>query len=248
MYQDGKWNIGEESEEDKDDEEEEDGDSGEEEESEAEEEDGDGGEEEEEDEEGEQEGSSEEEEDGHSDLESEQGSEDEEREQEDEEASAKPSLSKEEMKAQQEAAKAELPYTFTGNYTQKQMNKLDPEKNTNIYSYLDFSFPLLPPLVAPESYGDLKALLQGHTPDNQRLIVARTQKSNHASLAVGNKLKLQVQHGVYISVNECGASVSVASFMLLSVPYEFTVFSLFGSETVWLSVGVCWRIGHQEST
>uniref|UniRef100_A0AAQ4RUU2 NOP14 nucleolar protein homolog (yeast) n=1 Tax=Gasterosteus aculeatus aculeatus TaxID=481459 RepID=A0AAQ4RUU2_GASAC len=65
------------------------------------------------------------------------------------------------IKAQQEAAKAELPYTFT----------------------------------APESYSDLKDLLQGHTPDNQRLIVARTQKSNHASLAVGNKLKLQKMFG-----------------------------------------------------
>ncbi|XP_070780747.1 nucleolar protein 14 isoform X2 [Enoplosus armatus] len=161
-YQDGKWNIGEEEDKDEDEEE---GESGEEEGSEAEEEDGDeedgdeeDGDEEEGEEEEEQEGSSEEE-DGHSDLESEQESEDEEREQEDEETSAKASksLSKEEVKAQQEAAKAELPYTFT----------------------------------APESYSDLKDLLHGHTPDNQRLIVARTQKCNHASLAVGNKLKLQ---------------------------------------------------------
>lgn len=127
-YQDGKWNIGEESEEDKDEE----GSSGE-----------------------------EEEEDGHSDLESEQESEDEERK--DQETSDKPSksLSKEELKARQEAAKAELPYTFT----------------------------------APESYSDLKDLLCGHTADNQRLIVARTQKCNHPSLAVGNKLKLQKLFG-----------------------------------------------------
>lgn len=156
-YQDGKWNIGEESEGDKDEDEEE-GESGEEEESEAEEEDGDGDEEEEE---GSSEEEEEEEEDGHSDLESEQESGDEEGKQEDEESSAKPSLSEEEVKAQQEAAKAELPYTF----------------------------------IAPESYSDLKALLHGHTPDNQRLIVARTQKSNHASLAVGNKLKLQKLFG-----------------------------------------------------
>lgn len=164
-YQDGKWNIGEES--DKEDEDEE-GESGEEEEEESgeEEEDGDGDEEEEDGEEEEQEGSSgeeeEEEEDGHSDLESEQESEDEEKNQ-DEETSDKPSksLSKEELKAQQEAAKAELPYTFT----------------------------------APESYSDLKGLLRGHTADNQRLIVARTQKCNHPSLAVGNKLKLQKLFG-----------------------------------------------------
>ncbi|XP_045923701.1 nucleolar protein 14 [Micropterus dolomieu] len=161
-YQDGKWNIGEESKEDEDEDEEEgEGESGEEEESEAGEEDEDGEEEEGEEEE-EQDGSSEEE-DGHSDLESEQESEDEEEKQDDKETGAKPnkSLSKEEVKAQQEAAKAELPYTFT----------------------------------APESYSDLKDLVKGHTPDNQRLIVARTQKCNHPSLAVGNKLKLQKLFG-----------------------------------------------------
>uniref|UniRef100_A0A8D3E4I4 Nucleolar protein 14 n=1 Tax=Scophthalmus maximus TaxID=52904 RepID=A0A8D3E4I4_SCOMX len=48
---------------------------------------------------------------------------------------------------------------------------------------------------APEKYSDLKDLLYGHTPDNQRLIVARTQKCNHPSLAVGNKLKLQKMFG-----------------------------------------------------
>uniref|UniRef100_A0A8D0CV49 NOP14 nucleolar protein homolog (yeast) n=1 Tax=Sander lucioperca TaxID=283035 RepID=A0A8D0CV49_SANLU len=185
------YQVREESEEDKGEDEEE-GQSGEEEESEAEEEDEDGDEEEEEEEEEEQEGSSEEE-DGHSDLESEQESEDEE-EKQDEKASAKPSLSKEEIKAQQEAAKAELPYTFT----------------------------------APENYSDLKDLLHGHTPDNQRLIVARTQKSNHASLAVGNKLKLQVQYSrLYIFGNECCASVSVASFRLHSVPELYTLCQMF---------------------
>uniref|UniRef100_A0A672FR11 NOP14 nucleolar protein homolog (yeast) n=1 Tax=Salarias fasciatus TaxID=181472 RepID=A0A672FR11_SALFA len=96
-----------------------------------------------------------------------QGSENEERNEEEEEeeeetsAKAKTSLTKEELKAQQEAAKAELPYTFA----------------------------------APESYEGLKDLLHGHTPDNQRLIVARTQKCNHPSLAVGNKLKLQKLFG-----------------------------------------------------
>ncbi|XP_023150377.2 nucleolar protein 14 [Amphiprion ocellaris] len=157
-YQDGKWNIGEELEEDKN----ENGEEEEESDAEEESEDGDEDDEEQEEEEEEEEGS-EEEEDGHSDLDSEQGSENEEGEQEDEEISAKPkkSLTTEEIKAQQEAAKAELPYTFA----------------------------------APESYSDLKDLLHGHTPDNQRLIVARTQKCNHPSLAVGNKLKLQKLFG-----------------------------------------------------
>lgn len=58
---------------------------------------------------------------------------------------------------------------------------------------IQYCIVLLLPLTAPESYNDLKDMLRGHTSDNQRLIVARTQKSNHPSLAVGNKLKLQVQ-------------------------------------------------------
>lgn len=148
-YQDGKWNIEQGSEED----EEEDGDEGEsgQEEGSAEE-----GEEEEEEEEGESG-----EEDSHSDLDSERESEGE--EEEDEESAAQPQsqLTEEERKAQQEAAKAELPYTFT----------------------------------APESYTDLKAMLHGHSSEIQRLIVARTQKCNHPSLAEGNKLKLQKLFG-----------------------------------------------------
>ncbi|XP_071371803.1 nucleolar protein 14 [Centroberyx affinis] len=162
-YQDGKWNIEEGSEKDEDEDDEE-GESSQEEESEGEEDDGDGDEDEdkEEEEEEEEEGSSEEE-DCHSDLDSEQESEEEGKGQKEKESGAKPrkTLTTEEMKAQQEAAKAELPYTFT----------------------------------APESYSDLKDLLHGHSPDNQRLILARTQKCNHPSLAVGNKLKLQKLFG-----------------------------------------------------
>lgn len=94
---------------------EEEGESGEEDEPGAEEESDDEGDEEEEQEEG-----SSEEEDCHSDLDSEQESESEERNQDDEETSStgpKKSLTPEELKAQQEAAKAELPYTFAGTYT-----------------------------------------------------------------------------------------------------------------------------------
>ncbi|KAF7670421.1 hypothetical protein LDENG_00124620 [Lucifuga dentata] len=160
-YQDGKWNITEGSEEENEEEDEE-GEGDHEEESEEDDEDGDQDKEEGEEEEEEEEGGSEEE-DGHSDLDSEQESETEEKAEEDEKSNAKPkkSLSKEEMKAHQDAAKAELPYTFT----------------------------------APESYSDLKDLLHGHAPDNQRLIVARMQKCSHPSLAVGNKLKLQKLFG-----------------------------------------------------
>ncbi|XP_061589562.1 LOW QUALITY PROTEIN: nucleolar protein 14 [Cololabis saira] len=159
-YQDGKWNIGEESEGDEDENGEE-GESGDEEEEDDSGDDDDDDGEEEGDEEAEEDASSGEE-DGHSDLDSERDSEDEERTVDEEDGTkAEPGLTKEELKLQQEAAKAELPYTFT----------------------------------APESYGDLKELLRGHTPDNQRLVVARTQKSNHPSLAVGNKLKLQKLFG-----------------------------------------------------
>ncbi|XP_077478911.1 nucleolar protein 14 isoform X2 [Stigmatopora argus] len=162
-YQDGKWNLennedaekaeeeqseeGEEAEEEEEEEERENEDgSASEEEEEEEEEDKNGSAIEEEEEENEEE---EEDENGDSDLASEQDSE------EDEEV--RESKSKEERKAQQEAAKAELPYTFT----------------------------------VPESSQDLEKLLRGHSPDNQRLIVARTQKCNHPSLGMGNKLKLQ---------------------------------------------------------
>ncbi|XP_077354608.1 nucleolar protein 14 [Festucalex cinctus] len=156
-YKDGKWNLDEEPEEDgekgeEESEEEEEGDGGSNEEEEEEEADGGSNEEEEEEngEEEEEEEEGEKEDGGHSDLESEQES-------EEEEVEINQKKSEEEKKAQQEAAKAELPYTFT----------------------------------VPESSKDLEKLLRGHTPDNQRLIIARTQKCNHPSLAVGNKLKLQ---------------------------------------------------------
>uniref|UniRef100_A0A8C8M9R0 Nucleolar protein 14 n=1 Tax=Oncorhynchus tshawytscha TaxID=74940 RepID=A0A8C8M9R0_ONCTS len=105
-------------------------------------------------------------EDSHSDLDSEQESEGGEEEEEeegekDEVPATKSQLSEEERKAQAEAAKGELPYTFK----------------------------------APESYSDLKGLLQGHPADHQCIILARTQKCNHPSLAVGNKLKLQKLFG-----------------------------------------------------
>ncbi|XP_064798107.1 nucleolar protein 14 [Oncorhynchus masou masou] len=148
-YQDGKWNINEEGAKIEGDDEEGEGESGEEES--GEEESG-----------GEEEGSGE---DSHSDLDSEQesegGEEEEEEEEKDEVPATKSQLSEEERKAQAEAAKAELPYTFK----------------------------------APESYSDLKGLLQGHPADHQCIILARTQKCNHPSLAVGNKLKLQKLFG-----------------------------------------------------
>ncbi|XP_056146831.1 nucleolar protein 14 [Lampris incognitus] len=171
-YQDGKWNLEEDLEknEDQNEDEDEDGEEGvsgqdkesdEEEEGDDDDEDGEDG-----DEEGQEESGISEGEDSHSDLGSEQESEAEEDEDQGEtekEDDTMPEhvLSKEEIKARQEAAKSELPYTFT----------------------------------APESYSDLKALLQGHTSDNQRLILARTQKCNHPSLAAGNKLKLQKLFG-----------------------------------------------------
>ncbi|XP_077399230.1 nucleolar protein 14 [Vanacampus margaritifer] len=158
-YKDGKWNLDEEPDEDgekgeEECEEEEEGDGGSNEEEEEEADGGSNAEEEEEnddDDDDEEEEEVEKEEDGHSDLESEQESE------EEEEEEIKPKKSEEEKAALQEAAKAELPYTFT----------------------------------VPESSKDLEKLLRGHTPDNQRLIMARTQKCNHPSLAVGNKFKLQ---------------------------------------------------------
>lgn len=111
FVQDGKWNITEESgDEDNEEDEEEKEDSVEEEESAAENDDDDDQEEEENEEEG-----SSEEEDGHSDLESEESGADDEAPEE--EVKTKKIMNKEELKAEQEAAKAELPYTFAGDRT-----------------------------------------------------------------------------------------------------------------------------------
>ncbi|XP_063066733.1 nucleolar protein 14 [Engraulis encrasicolus] len=167
-YQDGKWNMDEEEEE-KGDGEEEEGEKGEDEELGEEEEEGDDDEDDDE-----EDDSEDDEEDAHSDIDSEQGSEEEEEEGDDndeeedneeqalvETESAPKQLSEEERKAQQEAAKAELPYTFK----------------------------------APESVEELKSMLQGYSPEKQRLILDRTLKCNHPSLGVGNKLKLQKMFG-----------------------------------------------------
>uniref|UniRef100_A0A4W4DNV0 NOP14 nucleolar protein homolog (yeast) n=1 Tax=Electrophorus electricus TaxID=8005 RepID=A0A4W4DNV0_ELEEL len=150
-YQDGKWNVqeGEDEEGVKD----------------SHEDDAEGDDEKDDDEEDEEE---EEGVEGLSDLDSEQGSgADDEEEDGGEEDGAEQTpakdevVSQEERKVMQEAARAELPYTFK----------------------------------APESYTDLKAMLQGHTSEQQCLIVERTQKCHHPSLAVGNKTKLQKLFG-----------------------------------------------------
>lgn len=46
--------------------------------------------------------------------------------------------------------------------------------------------------IAPESYEQLKYLLLDRTMEEQLLVIERIRKSNHASLAVGNKAKLEV--------------------------------------------------------
>ncbi|XP_026995912.2 nucleolar protein 14 [Tachysurus fulvidraco] len=48
---------------------------------------------------------------------------------------------------------------------------------------------------APECYADLKAMLQDHSADVQQIIIERTKKCNHPSLAVGNKAKLEKLFG-----------------------------------------------------
>ncbi|KAF7248221.1 Nucleolar protein 14 [Varanus komodoensis] len=48
---------------------------------------------------------------------------------------------------------------------------------------------------APESYEQLKALLWERTMEEQLLVIERIQKSNHPSLAVGNKAKLEKLFG-----------------------------------------------------
>ncbi|KAK7896556.1 hypothetical protein WMY93_021881 [Mugilogobius chulae] len=121
-YEDGKWNIAEENEEQEegDDDEEEQGESDEDEEAEEEIDSEEGEDEGEED--GSDEDEEEEEEDGHSDLESEQS--DAEEDAPKDESKPKKTLSKEELKAQQEAAKSELPYTFAAPESYKDLKDL----------------------------------------------------------------------------------------------------------------------------
>ncbi|XP_043090353.1 nucleolar protein 14 [Puntigrus tetrazona] len=155
-YKDGKWNIEGEEEEKEDDDDEE---GGEEEEGASDDDDADDGDAEGEEEEEEEEGG-EDDDDDHGDLRSEEGSEDEDGqgvEEEQLDAEGPPAATEEQKKAEQEAARAELPYTFT----------------------------------APDSYSDLKQLLQGHGPEQQRLILDRTVKCHHPSLSPANKVKLQ---------------------------------------------------------
>ncbi|XP_051734258.1 nucleolar protein 14 [Ctenopharyngodon idella] len=151
-YKDGKWNIeGEEEEREEEDDEE-----GGEEEHETGVDDDEGEEEEEDDDE--DAGEDDDGDDDHCDLQSDEGSEDEDDQgAEEEEVSVEAVVSEEQRRAAQEAAKAELPYTFT----------------------------------APESYSDLQSLLQGHSSEQQRLILDRTVKCHHPSLATANKAKLQ---------------------------------------------------------
>lgn len=74
-------------------------------------------------------------------MDSEQESEDDMRKQEDKESGAKPkkSLSNEEKKAQQDAAKAELPYTFTGKYSHSK-NVFKHRRYNEILGYFKVSF------------------------------------------------------------------------------------------------------------
>ncbi|XP_050960850.1 nucleolar protein 14 [Labeo rohita] len=162
-YKDGRWNIKGNEEEKEDEDGDDDEEEGEEEEGDdAAEDDADDDAEGEEDEE--EEDDDEDDEDDHCDLQSDEGDEDEEGQgAEEEQVSAKepPAVSEEQKKATQEAARAELPFTFK----------------------------------APECYSDLKCLLQDHSSQQQRLILDRTVKCHHPSLAVGNKAKLQKLFG-----------------------------------------------------
>ncbi|XP_067280045.1 nucleolar protein 14 [Pseudorasbora parva] len=141
-YKDGKWNI----EDEEGGKEEEDEEEGEEEQDEEEEEDEEEGEDEEEEED--EEGGEEEHEISADDVDDDE---------EGPEVSDEAAVCEEHRTATQEAARAELPYTFT----------------------------------APETYRDLQSLLQGQSSERQRLILDRTVKCHHPSLAPGNKAKLQ---------------------------------------------------------
>ncbi|KAL6470624.1 hypothetical protein MHYP_G00217430 [Metynnis hypsauchen] len=103
---------------------------------------------------------------GHSDLDSDQASGAEDEEEESDEG-------------EEEAAKAKPALSEAERKAMKEAAKAE----------LPYTF------AAPESFGDLKALLDGHSAEKQLLIVERIQKCNHPSLAVGNKAKLEKLFG-----------------------------------------------------
>uniref|UniRef100_A0ABM5GHF8 Nucleolar protein 14 isoform X1 n=1 Tax=Pogona vitticeps TaxID=103695 RepID=A0ABM5GHF8_9SAUR len=68
-------------------------------------------------------------------------------------------------------------------------NKLQVNKHNTVREAATLELPYL--FAAPESYEQLKALLLERSIDEQLLVIERIQKSNHPSLAVGNKAKLE---------------------------------------------------------
>ena len=71
---------------------------------------------------------------------------------------------------------------FQYNFLNILLNFVRLSRNSNV-CYLD---------LVPTTYEELKRQLNGHTDDDQLVILDRIQKYNHPSLADGNKDKLQV--------------------------------------------------------
>nr|XP_056711655.1 nucleolar protein 14 [Euleptes europaea] len=76
-----------------------------------------------------------------------------------------------------------------------EMNKNKSQSEEQIAKKKVASLELPYTFAAPESYEQLKALLLGRTMKEQLLVVERIQKSNHPSLAMENKAKLEKLFG-----------------------------------------------------
>ncbi|XP_062867810.1 nucleolar protein 14 [Trichomycterus rosablanca] len=126
------------------------------------------------DEEEEQEGEDDGEDDGHSDLEESEAEDDDDDEQEEDE---------------EEDGEEEYPAV-------EEKCTLSEEERRAIQDTAQSELPYT--FSAPECCSDLKEMLQGHSAKEQRLIVERTMKCNHPSLAVGNKTKLQKLFGFLV--------------------------------------------------
>ncbi|KAL2099615.1 hypothetical protein ACEWY4_004009 [Coilia grayii] len=165
-----------------------------------------GDEEEEDDDDDSEEDDEEDDEDAHSDLDSEQGSEDEEEEE----------LEEDEEHQQTSAASASQQLSEEERKAQQEAAKAE----------LPYTFK------APESVEELKDMLQGYSPEKQRLILDRTLKCNHPSLGVGNKLKLQKMFGFlleYMGELACSKPPQLNTVNVL-IPQLYGLCQLFPAE------------------
>ncbi|XP_026555561.1 nucleolar protein 14 [Pseudonaja textilis] len=86
--------------------------------------------------------------------------------------------------------------TVLGKRFSKSQKKIKKPNSRRDKEAAQLELPYL--FAAPESYEQLQALLLGRTTEEQMDIIARVRKTNHPSLAIGNKAKLEKLFGFLV--------------------------------------------------